>query len=42
MKNPIAEKVLKQYRETQEVIGYEPFGGGHINDTFLVTTKKEQ
>ena len=42
MKNPIAEQVLKQYHETQEVIGYKPFGGGHINDTFLVTTKKEQ
>jgi N-acetylhexosamine 1-kinase len=39
MKNPIAESILKQYHETREVISYEPFGGGHINDTFRVKTK---
>ncbi len=38
MKNPIAESVLKQYDQTRQVVSYEPFGGGHINDTFLVTT----
>ena len=30
-------KLLSHFNITEEVIGVNPFGGGHINDTFLVT-----
>ena len=40
--NTIAETVLKQYNETQTVLSYQPFGGGHINDTYLVKTENNQ
>ena len=38
----IPEGVLDQYKETEHVIGVEPFGGGHINDTFLVQTPEDR
>jgi len=37
-----ADSILKQYTETQDVLKYEPFGDGHINDTFLVITKNNK
>ena len=40
-KKSFAEIALKQYGETQEVLSYEPFGDGHINDTFLVKTESD-
>lgn len=35
----IAEKICERFKIEGEVIATKPYGNGHINDTFLVTTR---
>ena len=41
-KQNIPENILDEYQETQSIIDVQPFGGGHINDTFLVETPTDK
>lgn len=38
----IPENILESYHETKNIKSAEPFGGGHINDTFLITSVDNQ
>ena len=42
MEKEIIEQALKSWKKIGEVVEFIPYGSGHINDTFLVTTKEKQ
>lgn len=42
MEKEIIEQALKFWKKIGEVVEFIPYGSGHINDTFLVTTREKQ
>ena len=42
MQNELLNKIVNQFQIEGEVLSIEPYGEGHINNTFLVTTEKKR